>query len=743
MMKKETKKETFPVVGMMCAVCAGTVEKTVAGISGVLDASVNFAGASVSIEWNPSLTNPQAIADAVRNAGYDMIVEDSEAKALEESDKKEELEYRRMKRKVILAWALTIPMMALCLIHFHFPGEAWIMLGMTLVVMFFCGDGFYIRGFKAISHVAPSMDSLVAVSTIASFIFSLFNTIWPSYLTERGFSPDLYYEGAAMIIAFVLTGKLMEARSRRSTGKALRALMGLQPSEATLRLPDGSRKTINAADIRRGDILEVGPGEKIPVDGIVEEGYSSVDESMLTGESIMAEKTAGDKVSAGTINGNGHISVKAEKVGAETELSRIIKAVRDAQSSKAPVQRLVDKVSGVFVPCVMVLSILTFCFWSATNPGAMHIAIVTSVSVLVIACPCALGLATPTAVMVGIGHGARKGILVRDASALEIFSKVNTMVFDKTGTLTEGKPEVIGEFFSPSVTPSKEEREEILSSVLGAEIKSSHPLSGAIKKYLENAGIEPTPISSFSYVPGKGIEFIANGKEWVSGSFNAFPNSDRNITEVVGKWLAEGYGVTAAGYDGKAIVAFRVSDSPRRDARSTVEQLQKTGIEVILMTGDNESTALRVARECGISEVMGGMRPADKQKEIMRLRKEGKTVAMAGDGINDSQALAEADVSIAMGTGSDIAIDVAQITLTGGRVSSIPKALRLSKKTMGIIKENLFWAFIYNVIGIPLAAGALFPAYGFLLNPMFASAAMALSSLCVVTNSLRLNRVKI
>lgn len=741
-MKKNIKKDTFPVVGMMCAVCAGTVEKTVAGISGVLESAVNFANSSVTVEWDESLTNPKAIAAAVEAAGYEMVVAESEAKAIEESDRKEEKAYSVMKRNVILAWILTLPMMVLCFVHIHFAALPWLLLAMTLIVMFFCGDGFYLRGFKAIAKGAPSMDSLVALSTIASFLFSLFNTVYPEYLTSRDLSADLYYEGAAMIIAFVLTGKLMEMRSRHSTGKALRALMGMQPSEATLVNSDGTTSVVKISDIKPGNILSVKPGEKIPVDGLVESGLSSIDESMLTGEPEKVEKTEGAKVAAGTINGNGSLTVKAVKVGSETELSRIIKAVREAQGSKAPVQKLVDKVASIFVPCVIVISLLTFCIWSAMSPESMHIAIITAVSVLVIACPCALGLATPTAVMVGIGRGARNGILVRDASALERFSKADIMAIDKTGTLTEGHPEVTDTVFVPGLDSDK--KKDLLSVVYGAENKSSHPLSEAICKKVESDGLTASNPDSFNYIPGKGIEFSFNGKKYFSGSPDYFTDRDSSpLSDTLDKWLEEGAGVTAAGCDGKIAVLFKVADTLRPDAGETVESIRKSGMEVMLLTGDKRSTALHIARKAGIDMVEAGLSPAEKQEIIMRLKKEGHVVAMAGDGINDSRALAEADISIAMGSGSDIAIDVAQLTITGGKISRIPEAMRLSKSTMRIIRENLFWAFIYNVIGIPLAAGALYPAFGFLLNPMFASAAMALSSVCVVTNSLRLNRIKL
>ena len=443
------EKATFPVTGMMCAVCAGTVQKTVGELTGVRAAEVNFATSSVTVEWDSGVMSPAMIAEAVRKAGYDMIVAGDEAEAVEEKERQEAVAYRSLKMKVIIAWVLTLPVAVLCMTHIHFPGEAWWYMAATLIVMTVCGRGFYVRGFRSLIKGRPTMDTLVALSTAVSFLFSFFNTLWPEFLEGRGVRADLYYEGAAMIIAFVLTGKLMEGRSRRNTGAALRALMGMQPSEALRIGRDGKIETVKISHIVPGDLLRVRPGERIPVDGRVEEGVTSVDESMLTGEPAKVEKQKGDKVSSGTVNGLGSVTIRADKVGADTELSRIIRSVREAQGSKAPVQKLVDRISAVFVPTVIALAILTFVVWSAFGSEYLPQALVASVSVLVIACPCALGLATPTAIMVGIGKGARKGILVKDATALELLSKVNTLLLDKTGTVTEGHPRVTDTFFAP------------------------------------------------------------------------------------------------------------------------------------------------------------------------------------------------------------------------------------------------------------------------------------------------------
>ncbi|MDE6236482.1 MAG: cadmium-translocating P-type ATPase [Muribaculaceae bacterium] len=734
-------KGIYPITGMMCAVCSNTVQKTASDQPGVISAEVNFANASLALEWNPKITSPEKIAEAIRAAGYDMIIEQSEEKAVEEKEKHDAKEYSDMKRRTIIAWALTIPLSVMCMLHLHFPGAPWLYMVMTLAVMAGCGSGFFKRGIKALLAGAPSMDSLVALSTTVSFLFSLFNTIFPEVMTSRGLNADLYYEGAAMIIAFVLTGKLMETRSRHNTGLALKALMGLQPTEALLLLPDGEQKMVGISEIKAGDFIVVRPGEKIPADGVVTEGTSAVDESMLTGEPLKIEKSAGDSVTAGTINGAGRFVMKAVKVGAETELSRIIKAVREAQGSKAPVQRLVDKISAVFVPTVIGISLLTLIIWLCIGGEYLVVGITAAVSVLVIACPCALGLATPTAMMVGIGRGARMGILVKDAAALERLGKVNVLAIDKTGTITEGSPDVTDVASSSSL--SENELKEIYAIVSGAEMNSIHPLSEAISRYLKGKNIAPLSPDTFNYIPGKGIECSYEGKDYRIGSVDNEQSGENTVLiDRAKSWLNEGAGVVGVYSDLRLLIVFKVEDSLRPDAGATISTLFSLGIKTILLTGDKRSTAEHIAREAGITHVEPEMLPADKQAYISSLMKEGKIVAMAGDGINDTQALAEADVSIAMGSGSDIAIEAAQLTITGGKLSSIPQAIKLARATLRIIRENLFWAFIYNVIGIPIAAGVLFP-IGFMLNPMFASAAMALSSVCVVTNSLRLGKMKL
>lgn len=738
--KNEIRHEIFPVTGMMCAVCAGTVKKTISECKGVTDVDVNFATNSATIDWNPTLTSAAKIAEAVKDAGYEMIVSESEEKAVEEKERLEEQTYRTMKLKVIVAWIITIPLCIMCMLHIHFPADNWIFMAMTLAVMAYCGEGFYRRGIKALMAKAPNMDSLVAISTIVSFLFSVFNTIAPEVLTSRAISAEVYYEGAAMIIAFVLTGKMMEIRSRHSTGLAIRAFMNLQPDEALLELADGNTRRVPVSEIKIGDILVVRQGDKIPVDGIIEVGNATVDESMLTGESIGIEKTQDDKVSAGTILNAGSIKVKATKVGADTELSRIIRAVKEAQGSKAPVQKLVDRVAAIFVPTVMVISLITFCVWMAMGRGYLPIAFVCAVSVLVIACPCALGLATPMAVMVGIGRGAHSGILIKDATALELLAKADTLLIDKTGTLTLGKPQMTDICWSSAIDESA--KAAILGAVYGAEKESIHPLAAAISGGIEKLGAKPIVPSEYEYIAGLGINCMTNGARYNIGSSSLADNScDSQFLKKIDLWMEQGAGVVAVTVNGVPAVAFAVMDEIRPDAISAIKELNNLGINVELLTGDREATAQHIADIAGIRAVTAETLPQMKQDRVEELQRKGNIVAMAGDGINDSQALATADVSIAMGGGSDIAIDVAKITIVGGKLSSLPGAVKLSKATLRIIRENLFWAFIYNVIGIPLAAGVLYKA-GFLLSPMFASAAMALSSLCVVANSLRLNRIR-
>ena len=751
MSRKNEKKSLFPVTGMMCAACAATVEKTVSSVPGVRAASVNLAANEISISWDPAVTSPESIARLVEEAGYGMIVEESAEKAAEAKEQAEQASYRRMKRDLAAAWALTLPVAVICMAHIHFPMMNYVLMAMTLSVMLVCGRRFYTSGFRNLFKGHPNMDSLVAVSTTVSFLFSFFNTVYPAFFLRYDMPADLYYEAAAVIIAFVLTGKFLETRAKRNTGSAIKALMRLQPDEAQLVAADGSIRSVSIREVKRGDLVLIRPGDRVPVDGSVTSGISSVDESMLTGEPAGVEKTAGCRVSAGTMNLSGSLTVEATGVGSETELARIIQCVREAQGSKAPVQRLVDKISAVFVPTVIGLSILTFILWMTLGDRNFPIALLTAVSVLVIACPCALGLATPTAIMVGIGRGARNGILIREAAALEQMAKVDVLAIDKTGTLTEGIPQVTDSWLSAEADLPFARAVRLL------EERSAHPLAAALVQWAsaraevaEGAAAEtaePADEAEFEYLPGSGIIGRVSGQEYWIGNeklgIRQIGSLPAACTQQAEEWSRAGSGVVFAGNSRVVLGLFRVEDPVRPDAEQTLRELHDMGIRTVLLTGDRSKTARYIAETVGISDVRAELLPSDKQQIIRELKQAGHVVAMAGDGINDSQALAEADLSIAMGGGSDIAMEVAQLTVVSGRLSYIPQAIILSKATLKIIRENLFWAFIYNVIGIPLAAGLFYPLLGWLLTPMIASAAMAFSSVCVVLNSLRLNRIKL
>lgn len=741
-MKVEVKQGTFPVNGMMCAVCAGVVEKTAQQTDGVISASVNFAAMSLTMSWNPNLTSPVAVGEEISKSGFEMIIEEDDAEALSRQEAQESKVYRDLKRRVLLSWALTLPLSIICMSGLAFPGHELVMMLMALVVMIVCGGNFYISGLRNALRLTPNMDTLVALSTFVSFSFSLFNTIFPDYWQSKGLDATLYYEASAMIIAFVLTGKLMETRARHSTGSAIRSLMNLQPKLAKQLLYDGSVRVVKLSSLKADDKIIVSPGERVPVDGVVSEGVSSVDESMLTGESLPIEKSVESKVSAGTMNLSGALTVVVQRVGQATLLGQIIESVKMAQGSKAPVQRIVDKISGVFVPVVVGISILTFVAWlifGVENGFAM--ALVTSVSVLVIACPCALGLATPTAITVGIGKGAENHILIKDATALEMLSRIDVVALDKTGTLTVGRPDVV------DVVWNDGEDEMFKRYLYDLEKSSKHPLSEAVCRWSEQSSVAVGEFSKVNHIVGKGIVGEVDGiSYWVGSDLLAKEMNSRieqKISNIARQWQDAGSGVIFAGRDDQLKLMLRVADKVKDDATDFVGEMKANKVEIVLLTGDNSATASAVAVEVGIEKVEGEMMPADKQKYVEHLRREGKVVAMVGDGVNDSVALAQSDVSIAMGSGSDVAIQTAQVTIVDGKLSRVFSALRLSKRTIQTIRQNLFWAFIYNVVGIPIAAGVLFPVFGIMLNPMIASAAMAMSSVCVVSNSLRLKKVKL
>ena len=735
---RETETKVLPVLEMSCAVCAGNVESTVQALSGVEKASVNFAAGTLTVTYNPSVITLEVMQAAVQAAGYDLIVEAEDPVAMQEE--KARMHYKILRRNTIGAWTLSIPLALLGMVFMHVPFGNWIMMVLALAIMIFFGRSFYVNGVRHALKGKANMDTLVALSTSIAFLFSLFNTLCPGFWLGKGLEPHVYYEASGVIIAFVLLGKLMEERAKNSTSSAIKGLMGLQPKTARL-VTDGREEEVPISNLQVGNVVSVRPGEKIPVDGTLLQGSSSVDESMLSGEPIPVEKNAGDRVLAGTINQKGAFTMEATSVGGTTVLAQIVQMVQSAQGSKAPVQRIVDKISGIFVPVVVLLSFLTFVCWLVIGGESyFSYALLSAVSVLVIACPCALGLATPTALMVGMGKGAEQHILIKDAFALENLCKVDTVVLDKTGTLTEGVPVVTDSYWI------SDDNIRYLDVLYTAEQKSEHPLASAILCWLEESGAKVCEAENFESLTGRGVRIQVEGVTyWVGsqGLLDIFQDGiQEKVRKQIGQWQEDGQSVVFYGQETRLLAVLAISDRIKPTSAEAVKELKKQGIEVHLLTGDGVRTAERVAATLDIGYYKAEVMPNDKEEYIISLQQQGKKVAMVGDGINDSQALARADVSIAMGKGTDIAMDVAMVTLITSDLLLLPGAIRLSKQTVRLIYQNLFWAFIYNVIGIPLAAGVLFPINGLLLNPMLASAAMAFSSVSVVLNSLRLKFMK-
>ena len=733
-MSKITKK-VYPVMGMHCAACANNVEKIVKKQEGVEDASVNLAAAVLTVDFNSDVVSPEQLKDAVMKIGFDLIID--EDNSMEEQEEAEYSYYEQLQRKTVVAWIFALPVAFMGMFFMDFPGINWWMLVLSLPVLFYSGHAFYVNAWKQAKHFTSNMDTLVALSTSIAFLFSLFNTLYPRFWYEQGLEPHVYYEAATVIIAFVLVGKLMEEKAKGKTSMAIRKLMGLQPKTARI-LRDGKEEDILISELKKGDKVSVRPGERVPVDGLIVEGDTFIDESMISGEPIPVEKKLNDKVLAGTINQNGAFVMSAEKVGRETVLAQIIRMVQEAQGSKAPVQRIVDKVTAVFVPTVLAIAILTFIVWMIVGGvDDFSYAMLSAVSVLVIACPCALGLATPTALMVGIGKGAEAHILIKDAVALEQMRKVDTVVLDKTGTVTEGRPTVTGWLHDAGWV---NEHKGILYA---AELKSEHPLALAIVEELKKDGNKPAIIDSFESRTGRGIVVTRGGKTYWAGSHRLLNDFGAKVSDLLKSMVEEyersGKSLVYFGEESTLLAVIVISDKVKPTSIQAVKQMQAEGKYVVLLTGDGHLTAQNVAGEINANRFIAEALPDDKENVIKELQREGRVVAMVGDGINDSQALARADVSIAMGKGTDIAMDVAMVTLMTSDLLLLPKAFKLSRKTVRLIHQNLFWAFIYNLIGIPIAAGILFPMYGILLNPMIASAAMACSSVSVVLNSLSLN----
>jgi Cu2+-exporting ATPase len=736
-------KQIFPVLEMSCAACAVSVESMLKTVPGVKDAAVNFANQSASVEYDQALADPLALQSAVRSVGYDLVVNSNAEESQSIQEEAQYKHYQQIKNRTIGASVLAIPVVIIGMFFMNLPYGNYISLVLTAPVVFYFGRSFFVNAWKQARHGKANMDTLVALSTGIAFLFSTFNTFYPEYWHARGLHAHVYFEAAAVVIAFISLGKLLEERAKSNTSFAIKKLMGLQPKTVRLLRDDGIESEVTIASVKVNDTIVVRPGEKIAVDGVVINGISYVDESTITGEPIPAEKKSGDKVFAGTINQKGSFQFKAVKVGADTVLSNIIRMVQQAQGSKAPVQKLVDKIAGIFVPIVIGIAILTFIVWLILGgDNAFTHALLASITVLVIACPCALGLATPTAIMVGVGKGAENNILIKDAESLETAHRVNAIILDKTGTITQGKPVVTDIVWRNAVLPPN--GKQILYAL---ENQSEHPLAEAVVNKLKNEAIAPASVTSFESVTARGVKAVVGGKVYFVGSrryIDEIKSSvDTAIDQQASAWLQEAKTVVYFADEKNVLAIIAIADEVKATSKAAITDLQRQGIDVYMLTGDNEQSAKAIAAQVGLKHYRAEMLPADKATFIQQLQQQGKVVAMVGDGINDSHALAQADVSIAMGKGSDIAMDTAKMTLITSDLQSIPKALRLSSVTVQAIRQNLFWAFIYNVIGIPLAAGVLYPVNGFLLDPMIAGAAMALSSVSVVSNSLRLRFSKL
>ncbi len=726
-------RNTYPVLNMSCASCAVSAESMVKSVPGVIQASVNYGTGNLFVEFIPGVTDMPTIQKAIQSIGYDLLVEESEW--MEESlEAIHQQKYRELKKRTILAVIFALPVFLIGMFFMHMPYANIIMWVFTTPIIFWLGKDFFIHAWKQAKHGSANMDTLVALSTGIAYLFSVFNMLFPQFWEARGLEAHVYFEAAAVIIAFILLGRLLEEKAKGNTSDAIKKLAGLRPDTVTIITPEGMEKTESIQNIQKGNILLARPGERIAVDGKVIEGNSYVDESMLSGEPVPVLKSVNDKVFAGTINQKGSFRYVAEKLGSETMLARIMEMVKNAQGSKAPVQKLVDKIAGIFVPLVIGISILSLIIWIflGGDNGITH-GLLAAITVLVIACPCALGLATPTAIMVGIGKAAEKGILIKDAESLEKAIQINALVLDKTGTITEGNPHVTNIVWLNDDNSSE-------GILLSLEKYSEHPLAEAVVKYFEKAA--PQPVEAFESITGKGVKGNSGGKWYYAGNQTLLKEkgiiiSDKLI-EKAAQWQEEAKTVIWFADESNALAVLAIADKIKENSAAAIQLVKNRGIEVFMLTGDNAATAASIAKQTGIEHYKAEVLPEEKASFIQSLQEQGKITGMVGDGINDSTALATADLSIAMGRGSDIAMEGAGMTIVSSDLAKIPEALKLSGQTIQTLRQNLFWAFIYNIIGIPLAAGVLYPVNGFLLNPMIAGAAMALSSVSVVTNSLRL-----
>ena len=747
MAEKNIVQETFPVLGMSCASCSARVEKTLNHQSGVKKAVVNYASATATVEYDPTSCSSEALQQAVQAAGYDLLI-NQDGNTLEEAEEAHNKKFSALKFRTTWAIILSMPVVIIGMFFMDMPHANLIMWALSTPVVFWLGRGFFTSAWKQLQHGSANMDTLVAISTGTAYLFSLFNMLFPDFWLSRGIHPHVYFEAASVIIAFILLGRLLEEKAKGNTSTAIKKLMGLQPKTVTIIVDEGHavphssfERVIPIEQIRPGDIVLVKPGERIAVDGIVTEGSSYVDESMLSGEPVAVSKHKDAKVFAGTINQKGSFRFRAEKIGTDTLLAKIIHMVQDAQGSKAPVQQLVDKIAGIFVPTIIGIAVLAFIAWMLLDgTGGFTHGLLAFVTVVIIACPCALGLATPTAIMVGIGKGAERGILIKDAESLEIAKKIDTVVLDKTGTVTEGKPVVSKLIWNTqAMTPGTGATAgNALSDIFySLEKLSEHPLAEAVVNHLkESASID---IQDFESITGKGVKGRAQGRTYLAGNRKLLEENHiaipPSLQEEATRLTSEAQTVIWFADEENVLAIAGITDRIKETSIRAVSELRAAGIEVHMLTGDNEATAREIARKAGIAHYQASVLPQDKAAFVSRLQAEGRKVAMVGDGINDSAALAQADLSIAM--------DVAKMTIISSDLAKIPEALCLSRLTVRTIRQNLFWAFIYNIIGVPIAAGILYPINGFLLNPMIAGAAMAFSSVSVVSNSLLLKRKRI
>ncbi|WP_439883374.1 heavy metal translocating P-type ATPase [Pontibacter sp. MBLB2868] len=733
---KNVVKDTFPVEGMTCASCANSIESMLKATDGVVDASVNFAGKTVQVAYTPRVTSPAQLRSTVQEIGFDIL---TEHKTQEELEERQAATLSALRKRTIVAGLLAVPVFIMGMFfHDTFAWGNWFMLALTTPVLLWAGQRFFVGAWAQAKHLRANMDTLVALSTGIAFAFSVFNTVYPEFFLKRGLMPHVYYEAVAVIIAFILLGKYLEEGAKDRSSSAIKKLMGLQPKTVRI-LRDGTELEIKIEEVKVGDRVVLLPGDKVPVDGEVVAGTTYVNESMLSGEPLPVHKQPGDVLYAGTINQKGSLQLIARKTGGETMLAHIIKLVQEAQGSKAPVQKLVDKIAGIFVPVVLGIAILTFAAWYFIGGEAyLTEALLSTISVLVIACPCALGLATPTAIMVGVGRGAELGILIKDAESLEHAHKLKAVILDKTGTITIGKPSITDVIWAGSVA----EQEELEQLFFSMEAQSEHPIAQAIYTFYKEQGKNAIQPDHFNSLTGLGIEADFKGQRYYAGNAKLLNQHGIKQTDDLtqaARQLQENAKTVIYFSDATEVLAvFAVSDPVKSSAAEGIKAMLEAGLEIYMLTGDNKQTAAAVARQVGVEHFQAELLPTDKANFVKELQTRGKVVAMVGDGINDAQAMATADVSIAMGQGTDIAMDVAGITLMRSDLTQVAKAVNLSRATVRTIRQNLFWAFFYNLICIPVAAGLLYPFTGFLLNPMIAGAAMALSSVSVVTNSLRL-----